>query len=40
MTSDSDEHRNKYTILSHTVRNVRSGIPSPVLEYLMTFCVR
>ena len=32
MTGDSDEPRNKYTILSASIRGVRSGIPSPVME--------
>ena len=29
MTGDSDEPRNKYTVLSRRVRAIRSGIPSP-----------
>ena len=33
MTGDSDEPRNQYTILSPSVRTIRSGIPSPLLEY-------
>ncbi len=33
MTSDSDEPRNKCTILSASVRGIRSGIPSPLPEY-------
>lgn len=33
MTGDSDEPRNQYTILSPSVRSIRSGIPSPLLEY-------